>query len=266
MIKQIITYPTPPSMDFSAPVRMVNEEVTGFIQDLKDTINANSLEALAAFQIGSSYNIVVIKKDDDSFLVLLNPIIVRMDGNIRTREKTAYFPGLTAEVDRYEKVSVVYEDEELKSQVLKAEGEFGILLQRKIDYTFGSSLINKLDPAEKDIFQKKLEFGSDAAQIETCPTTYKRDYLVKFINVLMILMVVVLGASFFTPDTLDMWAYQTYLGESVLVLNIMYFFYAQYEGREYISCSGCQIGNIIGTATISLIKTSVIMIASYFLI
>ena len=266
MIKQIITYPTPPSVDFSAPVRKVDEEVSGIIQDLKDTVNANSVEALAAFQIGSSYNIVVIKKDDDSFLVLLNPNIVMMHGHIRTKESTAYFPGLTAEVNRYEKVSVVYEDEAMKSQVLKAEGEYGILLQRKVDYTFGSSFINKLDPEEKAIFQKKLEFGSDVAQIETCPTTYKRDYITKFINILMIVMVLVLGASFFTPESLDMWAYQTYLGVSVLVLNIIYFFYAQYEGRDYISCSGCQIGNIIGTAVISLIKTSVIMVASYFLI
>jgi len=266
LIKQIITYPTPPSVDFSAPVRKVDETVSSIIQDLKDTVTANSLEALAAFQIGSSYNIVVIKKDDESFLVLLNPNIVMMNGQIRTKESTAYFPGLTAEVNRYEKVSVVYEDEEMKSQVLKAEGEFGILLQRKVDYTFGSSFINKLDPGEKAVFQKKLEFGSDVAQIETCPTTYKRDYIVKLINVLMIVMVLVLGASFFTPESIDMWTYQIYLGGSVLLLNIIYFFYAQYEGREYISCSGCQIGNIIGTAVISLIKTSVIMVASYFLI
>jgi peptide deformylase len=266
LIKQIITYPTPPSVNFSAPVRKLDETVSGIIQDLKDTINANSLEALAAFQIGSSFNIVVIKKEDDSFLVLLNPNIVMMDGHIRTKESTAYFPGLIAQVNRYDKVSVVYEDEDMKSQVLKAEGEYGILLQRKVDYTFGSSFINKLDPEEKAIFQKKLEFGSDVAQIETCPTTYKRDYITKFINLLMIVMVLVLGASFFTPETYDMWTYQSYLGTSVLVLNIIYFFYAQYEGRDYISCSGCQIGNIIGTAVISLIKTSVIMVASYFLI
>jgi hypothetical protein len=153
----------------------------------------------------------------------------------------------------------------MKSQVIKAEGEYGILLQRKVDYTFGSSFINKLDPAEKAIFQKKLEFGSNAAQIETCPTTYKRDYLVKFINFLMITMILVLGASFFTPDAYDMWIYQTYIGSSILVLSIIYFFYAQYEGRDYISCSGCQIGNIIGTAAIILARTFAILGASYFL-
>ena len=266
MIKQIITYPTPPSIDFSAPVRKIDETVSGLIQDLKDTINANSLEALAAFQIGSSLNIVVIKKDDDSFLVLLNPNIVMMHGHLRTKEKTAYFPGLTAEVNRYEKVSVVYEDENMQSQVLKAEGEFGILLQRKVDYTFGSSFINKLDPQEKDFFKQKLAQGADIAQIQTCPSTFKRDYISKLMNFLLIAMVFLLGASFFVSQDINMYTYQVYVATSVVILDIFYFFYAMHEGKAYSSCSSCQIGNIIGTAVIILIKTFVIMVASYFLI
>ena len=266
MIKQIITYPTPPSLQFSAPVRSFNDEVTGVIQDLKDTLVANSLEGLAAFQIGSAFNIVVIKKEDDSFLVLLNPNIVFMDGEVRTKETTGYFPGLSAQVNRYEKISVVYEDEDMKSQVLKADGEFGILLQRKVDYTFGSSFINKLDPQERELFQQKLEFGSDVAQIQTCPTTYNRDYITKLINLILILMVLVLGASFFTGPELNMGLYQTYLASSAVFFNIVYFFYAQYEGRSYIACSGCQIGNILGTVAVSLVRISVVSLLSYFLI
>jgi peptide deformylase len=266
LIKQIITYPTPPSLQFSAPVRSFSSEVSGIIQDLKDTLVANSLEGLAAFQIGSPLNIVVIKKEDDSFLVLLNPNIVMMQGEVRTKEKTAYFPGLSAEVNRYEKVSVVYEDEDMKSQVLKADGEFSILVQRKIDYTFGSSFINKLDPQELDLFKQKLEHGSDIAQIQTCPTTFKRDYISKLINIIIILMVLVLGASFFTPSDLDMWSYQKDLALTTLVLNIVYFFYALYEARSYVSCSSCQIGNIIGIVAISLLRISAVTLVSYFLI
>ena len=73
MVKDIITYPTPPSVNYSTDVRIVNEEIENLIQDIKDTIDANDLEGLAAFQIGSMYNIVVIKKGDGSFLELINP-------------------------------------------------------------------------------------------------------------------------------------------------------------------------------------------------
>lgn len=267
MIKEIITYPTPPSVHFAAPVRKISE-VIELVKDLKDTINANSLDALAAFQIGSPYNIVVIKQDDDSFLELYNPMLVRTEGEQRTEETTAYFPGLSAMVNRADKISVVYEDSDLKSHSLQAEGAYSILLQRKIDYTFGSSFINKLDPDEKKLFQAKLEFGSNAAQIETCPTVFKREYITKLINIFMIAMVVLLGVSFFVEQetSADMWTYQVYLALSVVFFNIVYFFYAQYEGSQYSSCSSCQIGNIIGTVIISLLKTSVIVVLSYFLI
>jgi len=42
MIKDIITYPTPPSVQYSTDVRVFNDEILSLIQDMKDTIEANS--------------------------------------------------------------------------------------------------------------------------------------------------------------------------------------------------------------------------------
>lgn len=274
MIKDIITYPTPPSVQYSTDVRVFNEEIFSLIQDMKDTIEANSLDGLTAFQIGSYYNIVVVKKDESSlveggdFLELINPRLLSTNGKVTTREKTAYFPGLTAEVTRYESISLIYQDREGTQHSMKADGDLSILLQRKIDYTFGSSFINKLSKDEKKFFKKKLEFGSDIAISESCPTVFKRDYIVKFINALMIAMVVLLFTSLFTSQesSKTIWDYQVYLSLSVIGLNIIYFFYAQYEGKQFTSCTSCQIGNIIGTTAISLIYLSVIMLLSYFII
>jgi len=268
MIKEIITYPTPPSVQYATDVRVFNEEIFSLIEDIKDTIEANSLEALAAFQIGSYYNIVVVKKNNEKdFLELINPRIISNSGKVTTTETTAYFPGLGAEVTRYEKISIVYQDREGKQHSLKAEGDLSILLQRKIDYTFGSSFLNKLSKDEKKIFQKKLEFGSDIAISETCPTTFKRDFIIKIINIVMIAMAILLVGSLFVNEEISqqLWRYQTYLFFSAIVLNVIYFFYAQYEGKKFTSCTSCQIGNIIGTTVISLIKLFVIILLSYFI-
>jgi len=268
MIKEIITYPTPPSVQYATDVRVFNEEIFSLIEDIKDTIEANSLEALAAFQIGSYYNIVVVKKSNEKdFLELINPRIISNSGKVTTTETTAYFPGLSAEVTRYEKISIVYQDREGKQHSLKAEGDLSILLQRKIDYTFGSSFLNKLSKDEKKVFQKKLEFGSDIAISESCPTTFKRDFIIKIINIVMIAMAVLLTGSLFVNEEISqqLWQYQTYLFFSAIVLNVIYFFYAQYEGKKFTSCTSCQIGNIIGTTVISLIKLFVIILLSYFI-
>ena len=274
MIKEIITYPTPPSVAYATDVRTFNEEIFSLIEDLKDTINANSLEALAAFQIGSYYNVIVVKKEDKSslveggtFLELINPRLISQSGRVTTTEKTAYFPGLSANVSRYEKITVVYQDTDAKQHSLTAHGALSILLQRKIDYTFGSSFLNKLDKDEKKLFKKKLEFGSDAAISEVCPTTFKRDYITKVINALMAVMVILLiGSLFVEQDTMkEFLDYQKSLFFISLILNVIYFFYAQYEGKRFTSCTSCQIGNIIGTSLISLIKLSLIMLLSYFI-
>ena len=267
MIRDIITYPTPPSVQYATDVRVFNEETFSLIQDMKDTIEANSLDGLAAFQIGSYYNVVVIKKDDGSFLELLNPRLLNTNGKVTTVEKTAYFPGLSANVTRYESISLIYQDRDGNQQSLKASGDLSILLQRKIDYTFGSSFINKLDKEEKKLFEKKLEFGIDIAISESCPTTFKRGYIVKAINMTLIAMIILLITSLFVSDetSATLWNYQTYLSFGVVGLNIIYFFYAQYEGKQFTSCTSCQVGNIIGTSFISLMYLSLIMLLSYFM-
>jgi len=268
MIKDITKYPSPTSNKFAAPVRVVNEEILTIIQDLKDTIDENSIKALTAYQIGSPYNIIVIKQDDETFLELLNPILMKREGEQVTEETTAYFGELSAKVKRADKISVLYEDIDMNSCSLKAEGEFSVLLQRKIDYTYGSSFINKLDKEEKKLFESKLEFGSNISQSEACPTTYKRDYITKLSDIITILMVLLLVSSFFTSDEIasDMWNYQTYLAGSVVLLSLVYFFFAQYESKKYSSCSSCQIGNILGTIGITITRVSVVLLLSYFLI
>ncbi len=268
MIKKIITYPTPPSVEYGTDVRVFNEDIFSLIQDMEDTIKANSLDGLAAFQIGSYYNIIVIKKDDGSFLELINPRLINANGKVTTNEKTAYFPGLSAKVTRYESISLVYQDRKGAQHSMKADGDLSILIQRKIDYTFGSSFINKLDKEEKKLFEKKLEFGSDIAISESCPTTFKRDYIVKAINITMLAMLILLIGSFFVEDETakSIWQYQVNMSFFAVGLNVIYFFYAQYEGKKFTSCTSCQIGNIIGTAVISLIKLGILMLLSYFII
>ena len=268
MVREIITYPTPPSTQYATDVRVFNENIFSLIDDMKDTIEANGLDGLTAFQIGSYYNVVVIKDEDGTYLELLNPRLLSTDGRVTTTETTAYYPGLSAEVTRHDKISVIYQDREGTDHSLKAQGARSILLQRKIDYTFGSTFLQKLTKDEAAIFDKKLEFGSDIAISESCPTTFQRDKILKAINYLMIAMVLLIGSSFFveaqTQETL--WSYQLYSSFIALGLTIIYFFYAQYEGKKYTSCTSCQIGNIIGTAVIILVKLSAIMLLSYFLV
>jgi peptide deformylase len=268
MVKEIVKYPTTPSLEFGGNVRHFDESLFELIQDLKDTIEANNLDALAAFQIGSPYAVIVIKNEDGTYLEIINPRIIKREGNIEPLETTAYFPGLSAKTRRYEKIKLMYEDREGKQQFLEADGDLAITIQRKIDYVFGSNFRVRLNDEERKLFDSKLEFGTDAITDNGCPTVFKRDRILQLFRVLFITSIIGLVGSFFvsseTFETLK--NVEDSLMLLMLGLIVVYFFYAQYEGRQYKNCSSCQIGNIIGTSAIELAKLLVVFIASYFIL
>jgi peptide deformylase len=142
-----------------------------------------------------------------------------------------------------------------------------ITIQRKIDYTYGSNFRVRLSKEEKELFDSKLEFGTDSITKNDCPTVFKRDVILKSFKLLLLLGVFALIASFFVEEetlkTLS--TLQIYVLEVMAFLVIVYFFYAQYEGKQYKHCTSCQIGNIIGTTILLLIKLSMLAIATYFI-
>ena len=268
MVKDIITYPTTPSLEFGGNVRHFDETLFELIQDLKGTIEANNLNALAAFQIGSPYSVMVIKQENGEYLEIINPRIIKREGSVESVETTAYFPGLSAKTKRYEKIKLMYEDREAKQQFLEADGELSIIIQRKLDYLFGSNFRVRLSEKERELFDSKLEFGTDAITDNGCPTVFKRDRILQLFRVLFISSLLGVGGSFFVEkDVLvELQSVETYLMISMLGLIVVYFFYAQYEGRQYKNCSSCQIGNIIGTSFIELVKLFVVFLLNYFLV
>lgn len=268
MIKKIIQYPTVMSLEFGGPVRHFDDTLIEIIQDLKDTIIANDLNALAAFQIGSPLAVIVIKQDNDQFLEIINPVIIKREGATTPTESTAYFPGLTAKTKRYEKIKLMYEDSSGKQQFLSAEGDLAIIIQRKTDYLLGANFRIRMTEEEKKLFDTKLEFGTDAIDHNDCPTVFKRDKILHLINYGFIAGILGLLLSFFVTTEIGQTVkiVENTLMLTLLLLMILYFFYAQYEGKQYKHCTSCQIGNIIGTLSVLSIKLFLLFLANYFLL
>lgn len=259
MVKEIIKYPQTPSTQFNAPVRAFDDNLRQLLEDLKDTIEANNLEGLSAYQIGNPFNVMVIKKDGQ-FLEMINARILQKKGKITTDETTTYFPNLSASVTRDKEIKVMYETRDGEQKYLDAVDNFAILLQRKIDYNFGSNFRFRLDDKEKEKLDMRLTYGKDVLLNDTCPQTFQRDKILKVINILLLAIVVGIGAKFFISDDLipTITTYLNYTFIADFVLLIIYFFYAQYEGAKYTSCTSCQIGNIIGVTIIHLTKLAIL--------
>lgn len=268
MIKEITQYPTVMSLEFGGNVRHFDNTLLEIIQDLKDTLVANNLNALAAFQIESPLAVIVIKQEDDRFLEIINPVILKREGIVTPIETTAYFPGLSGKTKRYEKIKLMYEDREGKQQFLTAEGDLAITIQRKADYLLGANFRIRMNEEEKKLFDSKLEFGTDDIDHNDCPTVLKRDRILHLIKYGLIAGVLGLLISFFVSSEIEhiIKIAENTLMLTILLLMIIYFFYAQYEGKKYKHCTSCQIGNIVGTIVLFSSKLLLLFAANYFIL
>lgn len=266
MIKDIIKYPAPTGVEYAPDIRIFDEQLFIFIDDLKETAELNNLEGLAAPQVGSYYNLVVIRKDGE-FLELINPRVLRKSGEVTSTETTSYFPNTSAKIQRYESISLVYEDRNGDSHSLKASGDFSILLQRKIDYLFGANFLTKLKDKDKENFEASL--NSNGLSCPTTPSAFSRDYFIKASNIVLIIMLLLLVSSFFISDKEilnKMWDYQLYLSFGVLAINIFYALYSYYENKRFSICTNCYNMSIFGVVAMGFFRLTMIMVVSFLLI
>jgi peptide deformylase len=264
MVKELVVYPDERIQVTSADVRTFDSELYDVMQNMRDTMDANGMNEIAAIQIAIPATVVILK-EGETYLELINPRIIASEGKVRGMEKSAYFPDLEVEIVRYDRIKLVYQDREGKPKSMDTQGELSRRIQRKIDLTFGGTLIDKLDKTARKKAEGALDVGWGSHVGESCPTIFKRDYIAQFIRTLTFLFLVSLLIPFFTDsaDTLhSLYGYHKAGYGVISALIVVYFFYAQYETRQYASCTSCQTGNIIGSAIIAFIKISFLFAVS----
>lgn len=261
MIREITQYPTQTGFDFGGTVRHFDDTLLSLITDLKDTMKANSLEGLSAFQIGSPLNVIVIKQDanaSNEYLEIMNPSIFHKEGKLAPTESTAYYPDLTAVTKRAKTIKVAYDDIEGKQQFLTAHDDLAILIQRKNDYLLGSTFIARLNPEEKIIFENKLAGLSNTDATATCNIAPFSDKILSVIKYALIVGVVALLGAFFTTLVPYLKTFEYYLMIGIAILVGLYFVRAMYEGKR---CGVCQLGNTAAMA----VKKGIHLGGLYFL-
>ncbi len=268
MVQDIITYPDKRINIISPDQRTFDEDLYSVIQDLKDTMEAKKVDAMAAIQIAVPMSVIVVKNEDGSYLEIINPRIIRKSGSIDSMESTLYFPDITQNVKRYEKINLIYQDREGTQHSLKAQGEFALLLQRKIDYVYGATLANRMKNKGRKEFEKELSAGGVQGSFESCPTVFKRDYVMSFIQKIFFFIILANIASFFvSAETLG--SLHTFAGYGLVlasILVVVYFFVGYYELNVDSSCTSCKMGLITANTVYYALATFVLATISYFLL
>ncbi|MFA5215957.1 peptide deformylase [Sulfuricurvum sp.] len=251
MIKNLLKYPDPMVRHISANVRFFNDELVQWITDMTDTMKEHNLDALSAILIGIQYSVIVMK-EGDTYTPYINARLIKHAGMSTKTERSIYYEGISADVDRYETVTVIYEDEHGNPHHRDLEGERARVFQQQLDYCFGSTFVDRVDKEMKQRIHDYLEFGLVKDGGGSCPVIFYRDYFRRGARYVMGLIVATFAVPFFASESVRALVYSIDKYALILVplLMIGYFLYAQYESRKYKQCTSCQTGNIIGTTAI----------------
>lgn len=142
-----------------APVKRMDERVQGAIQDLLDSWAANAAYGIAAPQIGLLDRIIVVKlHDDEEPFAIVNPKILRAEGEIADYDGCLSIPGIYATTRRAARITVTGKDALGKPLRMVLEDFPARIVQHEIDHLDGVLFIDRLDsPDSLYTLEKKDE-------------------------------------------------------------------------------------------------------------
>lgn len=161
-IKKIYQYPESVLRQETVKINSFDDELANLIKDMAETMYDAPGIGLAAPQIGESLKLIVVDTTDDpegekQYMALVNPEITGHEGTQLDEEGCLSVPELTANVKRYKKITVTYQDSEGNPHELTTEDRFAVVLQHEIDHLNGILFIDHLSPLKRNLYKKKVK-------------------------------------------------------------------------------------------------------------
>jgi peptide deformylase len=160
-ILEIKKYPEKVLKQKTSPVTSFDHELQELIDNMIETMYAAPGVGLAAPQVGEPKRLAVIdissRGDKFPLLVIVNPVIVRCEGEVEFEEGCLSLPEYTALVKRAENVVVKAQNRDGKAIEIEATDLLAIALQHEIDHLEGILLIDRISPIKREFFKKRYK-------------------------------------------------------------------------------------------------------------
>ena len=154
----ILHYPDPRLHKVAAPVTQVDDEIRKLIKDMAETMYAAPGIGLAATQVNVHLRLLVIdlSETQDQLQVVINPEIIRAEGEEECEEGCLSVPGIYEKVTRAARVTVKALDESGRERVVEADGLLAVCLQHEMDHLVGRVFVEKLSRLKQQRITAKL--------------------------------------------------------------------------------------------------------------
>src|SRR3712207_3340532 len=144
-IRPIVVLGNPVLRQKARKVSRIDQSIAKLVEDMIETMRDAPGVGLAAPQIGVPLQVAVIETEPEKVHVIVNPEIVKLEGEHVLDEGCLSVPGYWGQVTRAERVTVKARDLKGKEIRLTGEGLFGQALQHEIDHLNGMVYVDRLD-------------------------------------------------------------------------------------------------------------------------
>lgn len=160
-IRKILAFPDPILRLKAKPVTVFDEDLKSLVADMTETMYDAPGIGLAAPQIGESIQLIVVDvaklEKEQKVLAMANPQITVHEGTQIDEEGCLSVIDLTANVKRFQKITVTYQDLDGRPQEITTEDRFAVVLQHEIDHLHGILFLDHLSALKRTLYKKKVQ-------------------------------------------------------------------------------------------------------------
>jgi peptide deformylase len=158
MIRSIKTYPDRVLREVAKEVPEINEDVRKICADMIETMRAARGVGLAANQIGLPLRIITVDagtEKESAPIAVVNPEIVKLDGEDICEEGCLSIPGFFETVKRAKKATVRGSSPKGEELEIECEGLLARACQHEVDHLNGVLFVDRLSPVKKQLFKRE---------------------------------------------------------------------------------------------------------------
>jgi peptide deformylase len=157
-ILEILEYPDPRLRTKAQPVTTVDDAMRQLIADMLATMYAAPGIGLAASQVNVHKRLLVIdiSEERNRPLALINPEILKRDGDEESEEGCLSVPGIFEKVKRAERITVRALDRNGVAFEMQAEGLLAVCIQHEMDHLEGKLFVDYLSELKRTRIRNRL--------------------------------------------------------------------------------------------------------------
>lgn len=160
----IVEYPDKRLKEKSLVVEKFDQELHNLLDAMYDMMIESNGIGLAAIQVAHPKRVLILNIPDEdgeqpkeNLIEIINPVITSKEGVATYQEGCLSVPGFYEEIERFETLSLNYQDRDGNTKSLEADGLLCIAIQHEMDHLEGILFIDKLSYSRRKKFEKEYK-------------------------------------------------------------------------------------------------------------